>query len=185
MISEILDEAILRMDDSVDHYKRQFSTVRTGRASAGLVDGIKVDYYGTLTPLKQVAKISIPESSLIVIQPWDASIISIIERAILKSDLGLMPSSDGKIIRINIPPLTEERRKQLVKLIKKMTEEGRVALRNIRRDSNDAIKAALKDKSITEDEAHEGYDNIQEKTDEYIKKMDEIGSKKEEEIMEG
>ncbi len=184
MINEIYDDAKQRMNDSIEHYKSRFATVRTGRASAGLVENIRVSYYGASTPLKQMAKIAVPEPNLLVIQPWDASAITEIERAIMKSDLGFMPNSDGKIIRINIPALTEERRLKLVKMVKKMTEEGRVAIRNIRRDANDSIKAFLKDKEISEDEAHEGYDKIQELTDEFIKKIDALGAAKEKDILE-
>jgi len=184
MINETYEDAELRMVETIDHYKRQFSTVRTGRASPGLVENLKVDYYGASTPLKQVAKIAIPEPALIVIQPWDASVVNNIERTIQKSDLGLVPNSDGKIIRINIPALTDERRQQLIKLVKKMTEEGRVAIRNIRRDSNESIKSFLKDKDISEDDAHKGYDRIQELTNDFISNLDELGRKKEEEIEE-
>ncbi len=184
MINEIYDETKLRMDDSIEHSTRQFATVRTGRASTALLDSIKVDYYGTISPLKQVAKIAVPEASLLVIQPWDNSIIGDIEKAIQKSDLGLVPNSDGKIIRISIPALTEERRIQLVKVVKKMTEEGRVAIRNIRRDSNDSIKDFLKEKEISEDDAHRGYDRIQEVTDEFIKKIDALGAEKEKDVLD-
>jgi ribosome recycling factor len=184
MLNEIYDEATLRMKETIEHYERQFASVRTGRANPGLVDSIRIDYYGTQTPLKQVAKISTPEPALIVIQAWDASITSIIEKAIQKSDLGLVPNSDGKIIRINVPALTSERRQQLVKLVKKMVEEGRVALRNIRRDSNELIKELVKDKSISEDESHKGHDRIQTLTDEYIKKIEAVGVSKEKEIMD-
>ncbi|MBN1356037.1 ribosome recycling factor [bacterium] len=183
MISEVVDDAKQRMIETIEHYKRQFSTIRTGRASAGLLDNIRIDYYGTPTPIKQMAKIAVPEPALIVIQPWDASALPNIERAILKSDLGLQPNSDGKIIRLSVPPLTEERRQQLVKLVKKLTEEGRVAIRNIRRDANENLKEFLKEKEISEDEAHKGYDDIQEITDEYIEKIDKVGVDKEDEIL--
>jgi len=183
MIDDVFNDAKPRMAESIDHYKRQFNTVRTGRASTGLVENLRVDYYGNSTPLKQMAKIAIPEPSLIVIQPWDATALPAIEKAIQMSDLGMVPNNDGKIIRLNVPVLTEERRKQLVKMIKKMTEEGRVAIRNIRRDANDTIKSFLKDKDISEDDAHDGYDRIQEITNEYIKKIDELGEAKEKELM--
>ena len=183
MLNELYDETKLRMNETIDHYQRQFGTIRTGRASPTLVDGIRIDYYGTPTPLKQVAKISTPEPSLIVIQPWDSSITQTIEKAIQKSDLGLVPNSDGKIIRINIPALTEERRQQLVKLVKKIVEEGRVALRNIRRDTNETIKELLKEKEITEDDSHKALDKIQVLTDDFIKKMEQIGLEKEKEIL--
>lgn len=184
MIDDVHSEAKSRMQDSVEHYKRQFSTVRTGRASSGLVENLKIDYYGASTPLKQMAKIAIPEPSLIVIQPWDATALPSIERAIQTSDLGMVPNTDGKIIRLNVPVLTEERRKQLVKVIKKMTEEGRIAIRNIRRDANDTIKEFLKEKEISEDDAHTGYDRIQELTDAFIEKIDELGERKEKELLE-
>jgi ribosome recycling factor len=184
MLDDVYNDAKSRMQDTIEHYKRQFSTVRTGRASPGLVENIRVDYYGTPTPLKQIAKIAIPEPSLIVIQPWDASALPNIERAIQMSDIGMMPNSDGKIIRLSVPVLTEERRKDLVKMVKKMTEEGRIAIRNIRRDANDTLKGFLKDKEISEDETHEGYDKIQKLTDDYIEKMDETGLAKEDELME-
>mgnify|MGYP000924419613 CR=1 FL=1 len=184
MIKDVNEETILKMEETLDHYQRQYSSVRTGRANSALVEHIKVDYYGTPTPIKQVAKISIPEPTLIVIQPWDASVTTQVEKAIQKSDTGLVPNSDGKLIRINIPALTEERRQQLVKVVKKMTEEGRVALRNIRREANDQIKQILKDKEVTEDEAHKGYDEIQKLTDDYIKKLDAAGLAKEKEILD-
>jgi len=183
MIDDVFNDAKPRMSETIDHYKRQFATVRTGRASTGLVENLRVDYYGTSTPLKQMAKIAIPEPSLIVIQPWDATALPGIEKAIQTSDLGMVPNNDGKIIRLNVPVLTEERRKQLVKMVKKMTEEGRVAIRSIRRDANETIKSFLKDKDISEDDAHEGYDQIQDLTNEFIKKIDEIGEAKEEELM--
>ena len=184
MIDDVYSDAKTRMSETIDHYKRQFSTVRTGRASTGLVENLRVDYYGTSTPLKQMAKIAVPEPNLIVIQPWDTTALPAVEKAIQTSDLGMVPNNDGKIIRLNVPIPTEERRKQLVKLIKKMTEEGRVAIRNIRRDANDTIKSFLKDKDISEDDAHAGYDRIQEVTNDYIEKIDELGKNKEEELME-
>ena len=184
MIDDVYSDAKTRMSETIDHYKRQFSTVRTGRASTGLVENLRVDYYGTSTPLKQMAKIAVPEPNLIVIQPWDTTALPAVEKAIQTSDLGMVPNNDGKIIRLNVPILTEERRIQLVKLIKKMTEEGRVAIRNIRRDANDTIKSFLKDKDISEDDAHAGYDRIQEVTNDYIEKIDELGKNKEEELME-
>ncbi|MBN1295885.1 ribosome recycling factor [bacterium] len=184
MIDEVYTDAEIRMQETVEHYKRQFSTVRTGRASSGLVENMRIDYYGTSTPLKQMAKIAIPEPSLIVIQPWDSSALPAIERAIQTSDLGMMPNNDGKIIRLNVPVLTEERRIQLAKLVKKMTEEGRVAIRNIRRDANETIKEFLKEKDISEDDAHAGYDRIQNLTNDFIVKIDQLGERKEKELME-
>lgn len=184
MVEDVYNDAKSRMRDTIEHYKRQFSTVRTGRASPGLVENIRIDYYGTPTPLKQVAKIAIPEPNLIVIQPWDANALNGIEKAIQLADIGMVPNSDGKIIRLNVPALTEERRLSLVKMVKKMTEEGRVAIRNIRRDANDMLKSFLKDKDISEDDAHEGHDRIQKLTDEFIEKIDEVGEAKEKELME-
>ncbi|MCD4654685.1 ribosome recycling factor [bacterium] len=184
MIDDVYTDSKTRMEESIDHYKRQFATVRTGRATTGLVENLRVDYYGSSTPLKQIAKLAIPEPSLIVIQPWDATALSAIERAIQISDLGMVPNNDGKIIRLNVPILTEERRKQLVKMVKKMTEEGRIAIRNIRRDANDTIKGFLKDKDISEDDAHEGYDRIQDLTNIFVKNIDVLGEVKEKELMD-
>jgi ribosome recycling factor len=158
--------------------------VRTGRASLSLLDGIRVDYYGTQTQLNQMASLSVPESRLIVIQPWDVSAIKDVEKAILKSDLGLTPSSDGKLIRISIPPLTEERRKELVKVVSKMCEEHKIAARNIRRDANDLLKGFKKDGDISEDDAFKAQDNVQKITDDFIKQIDEIYKEKEKEILE-
>lgn len=173
-----------KMNGAVDALKKEFSAIRTGRASLALLDGIQVDYYGVPTPLNQVATLGVPESKLITIQPWDAKIIGEIERAILKSGLGLNPVNDGKMIRLNIPPLTEERRKELVKLAKKMAEETRVSIRNIRREGNEEVKKLEKEKHISEDETRKTIEEIQKLTDNYIKKIDEIFSHKEAEIME-
>ncbi len=158
--------------------------IRTGRASLAIFDGIRVEYYGTPTPLNQVATMAIPESRLVTIKPWDTSIIGEIEKAILKSELGVTPINDGKIIRITIPKLTEERRKELVKLVRKKGEEGKVAIRNIRREANDWFKTLEKEKAISEDELHKGLEEIQELTNEFIKKIDEILEEKEKEILE-
>jgi ribosome recycling factor len=149
-----------------------------------LLDGIKVDYYGTQTPLNQMATLSVPESSLIVIQPWDVSVIKSVEKAILKSDLGITPSNDGKVIRLAIPPLTEERRKELAKIVKKKAEEKKVAVRQARRDANDMLKSLEKEKEITEDQLHKGQDQVQKITDDYVKKVDDLTAKKEQEILE-
>jgi ribosome recycling factor len=164
--------------------QNDFKRVRTGRASVALLDGIRVDYYGVQTPLNQMATLAAPESRLITIQPWDTSVIKDIEKALLKSDLGLTPSSDGKIIRIAIPPLTEERRKELVKQINKMSEEHKIALRNIRRDANDMLKALKKDGDISEDDAFKAQDEVQKITDDHIGRVDEITKEKEKEILE-
>lgn len=184
MIESIYAETRERMGKSVATLKNEFKKVRTGRASLALLDGIRVDYYGTLTPLNQMASLAVPESRLITIQPWDISVIKEIEKAILKSDLGLTPSSDGKIVRIAIPPLTEDRRKELVKVANKMSEEYKVAVRNIRRDSNELLKGLKKEGDISEDEAFKAQDQVQKITDEYIRRIDEVYQEKEKEILE-
>ena len=184
MIESIYQETRESMDKSIDSLKNEFKRVRTGRASPSLLDGIRVEYYGTMTPLNQMASLSAPESRLITIQPWDVSVIKDIEKAILKSDLGLTPSNDGKLIRISIPPLTEEGRKQLVKVIYKKSEEHRVAVRNIRRDSNDLLKGLKKDSEISEDDAFRAQDQVQKITDKYIKLIDDVCKEKEKEILE-
>ncbi len=184
MIEETLQETKDRMGKTITDLKNELKRVRTGRASLSLLDGIRVDYYGTQTPLNQMASLSVPESRLIVIQPWDVSAIKEIEKAILKSDLGLTPSSDGKLIRIAIPPLTEERRKELVKVVSKMCEEHKIAVRNIRRDSNELLKGFKKDGDISEDDAYKAQDSVQKVTDEYINRIDEIYKDKEKEILE-
>jgi len=184
MIESTLQETKERMAKTIDDLENELKRVRTGRASLSLLDGIRVDYYGTQTPLNQMASLSVPESRLIVIQPWDVSAIKEIEKAILKSDLGLTPSSDGKLIRISIPPLTEERRRDLVKVVSKMCEEHKIAARNIRRDSNELIKGFKKDGDIAEDDAFKAQDSIQKITDEYITKIDGIYKDKEKEILE-
>ena len=158
--------------------------VRTGRASLALFDDIRVDYYGTQTPLKQMATLSVPESRLVIIQPWDPQMIGEIEKAILKSELGVTPTSDGKIIRITIPRLTEERRKELVKIVKKMGEGGKVAVRNIRRDANEDLKRMEGDKAISKDELHQNMEKVQNITDSFIGKIDDVLSAKEKEILE-
>ena len=172
------------MESSVTVFQKELAGIRTGRASLALLDGIKVDYYGNPTPLNQVANLSVPESRSITIQPWDISITPVIEKAILSSDLGLTPSNDGKIIRISIPPLTEERRKQLVKVVKKLAEDCKVAIRNIRRDSMEHLKALEKDKKISQDDHKKSHDEIQKITDKFINKVDEITAKKDKEILE-
>jgi ribosome recycling factor len=172
------------MGKSIEALNNEFKRVRTGRASLSILDPIRVDYYGTLTPLNQMASLSVPESRLIMIQPWDVSVIKDIEKAILKSDLGLTPSNDGKIIRITIPPLTEERRKQLVRSIQKKSEEFKIAVRNIRRDSNELLKSLKKDGEISEDDAFRAQDQVQKITDEHIQLIDDVCSEKEKEILE-
>jgi ribosome recycling factor len=165
-------------------FEKELSKVRTGRASQTMLDGVRVDYYGTSTPLPQMATVSIPESRMITVKPWDISVINEVERAILKANLGLTPSNDGKIIRISIPPLTEERRKEIAKSAGKICEEYKVAIRNIRRDSNEMIKDLQKEGDISEDESFKAQKQIQETTDQHIKRLDEIFAKKEKEILE-
>jgi len=184
MLDMVYDETKEKMDESKEGFTKELQKVRTGRASLSLLDGIRVDYYGTRTPLNQMSTLSVPESRLITIQPWDASVIGDIEKAILKSDLGLTPANDGKIIRLSIPPLTEERRKELVKKVNKMGEERKISIRNIRRESNEMLKSMKKDGDITEDELFKGQDEIQKITDKFIEQVDGICKKKEEEILE-
>jgi len=184
MKEEILSEMREKMNKTIEALKREFSKLRTGRASTALLDGIRVDCYDTQMPLDQVASLSVPESRLILIKPWDQSIIGEIEKSILKSELGLTPMNDGKMIRIPIPPLTEERRKELAKLAKKMAEEGKISIRNHRREANEYLKELKNEKEISEDEAFRGQEEVQKITDEFIKKIDEITSEKEKEIME-
>jgi len=173
-----------RMKKTVASLKEGFAAIRTGRASASLFDRIKVDYYGEKSPLNQVANISIPEARLIVIQPWDKNLIGEIEKAIRSSELSLNPSNDGKVIRISIPPLTEERRKELVKLAKNQAEQSRVSIRNIRRDGNDELKKLLKDSKITEDDESKESAELQKLTDSYINQVNQVLEEKEKEIME-
>ncbi len=184
MLNSTYSETRERMGKSIDALEIELKRVRTGRASLNILDGIRVDYYGTQTVLNQMASLSVPESRLIVIQPWDATVIKDIEKALLKSDLGLTPSSDGKLIRLAIPPLTEERRKELVKVISKMCEDYKVAVRNIRRDSNEFLKMAKKEGDISEDDMFKGQDQVQEITNEFVKRIDEIFKEKETEILE-
>lgn len=184
MIASIHNETKDRMAKSIDALKKEMQRVRTGRASASMLDSVKVDYYGTLTPLNQMASISIPESRLITVQPWDVSALKEIEKGILKANIGLTPSSDGKIIRISVPPLTEQRRKEIVKLVNKTCEEFKVAIRNIRRDSNELLKNLKKDNEISEDQQFKAQDKVQAITDDHIKMIDEILKDKEKEILE-
>lgn len=184
MIESLFQETSDNMDKSISSLKHELNRVRTGRASLSLLDGVKVDYYGTSTPLNQVASLSVPENRLITIQPWDVSVIKDVEKAILKSDLGLTPTNDGKIIRISIPQLTEERRKELVKIVNKISEEHKVAVRNIRRDSNELIKTLKKDGDISEDDAFKAQEKVQKITDDYIRSIEDIYKEKEKEILE-
>lgn len=183
-MAPIINDGKKRMEGAVASLQRDFGKLRTGRASTALVDNLEVDYYGTSTPLNQIASISVPDSRCIAIQPWDKGAFSSVEKAILKSDLGLTPINDGKIIRINIPSLTEDRRKELVKVARKYTEEAKVAVRNIRRDLNDVLKKQLKDKEISEDESRRLQDETQKLTDQYVAKCDAVLSAKEKEILE-
>jgi ribosome recycling factor len=184
MKDQIFQKLKDEMEKTITTLDKSFSRVRTGRASISLLDGIKVDYYGAPTPIAQVATLSVPESRLIVIAPWDVTVISAIEKAIQKSDLGLMPSNDGKIIRLAIPQLTEERRKELVKVVKKMAEEGKIKLRNARRDANEELKELKKNNKMAEDELFGTQEEVQKLTDRYIEKTDKILATKEKEIME-
>ena len=183
-VREIEGDQRSRMEKAVSDLQHEMASIRTGRASLGILDHIRVDYYGTPTPLNQLANLHVPEPSLITIQPWDVSQIGPIEKAIRVSDLGLNPANDGKIIRLPIPPLTEERRKELVKKLHAAAEHHRVSVRNIRRDGNEAVKKLLKDKKITEDEEKRAHDEIQKLTDGYMQKIDSASKTKEKEILE-
>jgi ribosome recycling factor len=184
MDEKIVKEVEAKMDKTLSSLKGDFNKVRTGRASLALFDDIRVDYYGTPTPLNQMATLSVPEPRLITIQPWDTSIIGEIEKSILKSELGVTPASDGKIIRITIPRLTEERRKELVKVVKKMAEGAKVAIRNIRREANEQLKGSEKNKKISQDQLRQWMDKVQVSTDKFIAKVDEALAAKEKEILE-
>jgi ribosome recycling factor len=184
MLNDVYTDTRDRMKKVIDNLERDFKRVRTGRASVSLLDGIRVEYYGTSTPLNQIATLTVPEPRSITIQPWDTAAIGEVEKAILKSELGLTPMNDGKVIRIGIPPLTEERRRDLVKVVRKMAEESKVALRNIRRDGNEMLKDLKKDKAISEDEQFRGQDEIQKITDDFIKQADAVYAGKEKEILE-
>ncbi len=184
MIEIIFEDTKEGMGKKVEALKQELTKLRTGRASLSILDGIKVEYYGTLTPLNQVASLAVPESRLITIQPWDSTVIGDIEKAILKSELGLTPMNDGKLIRISIPTLTEDRRKELGKVVRKTVESYKVAIRNVRRDGNEDLKGLKKDGEISEDDAFKAQEKIQKITDEYIKTADKIGSEKEKEVLE-
>ncbi|MEX2222821.1 MAG: ribosome recycling factor [Candidatus Rokuibacteriota bacterium] len=179
----VLKDLETRMQAAVDALTREFAGVRTGRANASLLDGVRVEAYGNLTPINQLASVSVPDPRTIVIQPWDASQMKEIEKGIAKSDLGLTPSNDGKVIRLTVPSLTEERRKQLAKAVGKFAEDARVAIRNARREANDKLKALAKDKKVSEDEERRGHDQIQKTTDRFTAKIDELAKKKEQEVM--
>ncbi len=184
MIDDLHEQTRVSMNKSIEALQKDLRRIRTGRASIALLDGLMVDYYGTPTPVNQLATLSVPEARQIVIQPWDSQAVGAIEKAIMKSELGLTPSNDGKIVRINLPPLTAERRKELVKLVKKMAEEYKVQIRNHRRDTNEMFKELKKDKEISEDDLHKAQDKVQKTTDEFIVKVDAVLVDKEKEIME-
>ena len=184
MLSELKTKAREKMDQVLEHLRRDLAGVRTGRASLALLDSIQVSYYGSPTPLKQVAALAVPDPRLITIQPWEVSLIPEIEKAITTSNLGLNPTNDGKLIRLTIPSLTEERRKELVKQVKKIGEDTKVRIRNVRRDTNEEIKKFLKDSKISEDDQRQGQDEVQKTTDQYITKIDEMIKKKEAEVLE-
>ncbi|MBX6423490.1 ribosome recycling factor [Thermosulfurimonas sp. F29] len=182
-MKELFEDGRKRMQKSLKAFKEEMARVRTGRASVSLLEGIKVDYYGTKMPIPQMATVTVQEGRYIVIQPWDVSTVKAIEKAIMESDLGLTPTSDGKIIRITVPPLTEERRRDLVKLVRKMAEEARVAIRNIRRELMDELKRMKKEGEISEDDFHRFQDQVQKLTDEFIGKIEEVLEEKEKEIL--
>lgn len=184
MTADVKSNAKAGMAKALESFKRDLAKVRTGRASLSLLDDIRVDYYGTPTPLNQVGALAVPEPRLITIQPWEKNLIGEIEKAILKSDLGLNPSSDGQLIRLIFPPLTEERRKEMVKLVKRMGEDAKVAVRNTRREANDSLKKLEKDKEISEDELKRGEKEIQELTDDFVARIDKVISEKEKDLME-
>ena len=178
-----LENARKKMHDTVEHTRKELSAVRTGRASLSILDGITVEYYGTETPLPQVASMAVPDPTLIVVQPWDATLIPKIEKAIRAANLGLNPGNDGKVVRIPIPPLTEERRKQLAKKVHEVAEHGRTAVRAERREANEAFKRHLKDKTMSEDDEKRGLEQVQKLTDQHVKMIDEMAKHKEEEIL--
>ena len=183
-LKETFQQLRTRMEKAVEDFRKELSATRTGRASVHMLDAVRIEYYGSEMPLNQVAQVHAPEAQLLTVQPFDPSTLGTIEKAIRSADLGLNPMNDGKLIRIPVPPLTEERRKEMVKHLHKVLEEHRTAVRNIRRDGNEAIKKALKDKKITEDEERRSHDELQKLTDEEIKKMEEMGKGKEKEILE-
>jgi ribosome recycling factor len=184
MIKDVMSKARQSMDGAIDALKRELTRVRTGRASVSLLDEVRVDYYGTPTPLNQVGTLAVPEARMITVQPWEKNLLPEIEKAIFKSDLGLTPSSDGELIRIAIPALTEERRKEMVKLVKGKSEDAKISIRGARRDGNDALKKLEKEKEITEDDLKRSEKEMQDLTDKYVKKCDEIVAEKEQELME-
>jgi ribosome recycling factor len=179
----LLKDVETRMNGAIETLSREFASVRTGRASTALLDSVRVDYYGTPTPINQLASVSAPDARTLVIQPWEQSQLKAIEKAIMASDLGVTPVNDGKVIRLTLPPLTEERRKQLAKHVHKLAEEARVAIRNVRREANDRLKAMARDKKVSEDDERRGHDQIQKMTDRFIARVEELLKKKEQEIL--
>ena len=179
----VLKDLESRMQAAVDALTREFAGLRTGRANAALLDAVRVEAYGNLTPINQLASVSVPDPRTIVIQPWDASQMKEIEKGIARSDLGLTPSNDGKVIRLSLPTLTEDRRKQLAKTVGKFAEDARVAIRNARREANDKLKALAKDKKVSEDEERRGHDQIQKTTDRFVAKVEDLAKKKEHDVM--
>ncbi len=185
MIKETLEKTKTRMQKASEDLRHELATLRTGRASVSLLDHLRVDYYGVPTPLSQVATLGTPEPTLLTVQPWDSSLLAVLDKAIRSSDLGLNPVNDGKVLRVPIPPLTEERRRDMVKHVHKVLENHRTAVRNIRRDANDELKQLLKDKKISEDDEKRGLENIQKLTDEFVVKLEGQGKSKEQEILGG
>ena len=183
MYEALIKDMEARMQAAVELLMREFSGVRTGRANTALLDSLRVEAYGNMTPINQIASVSVPDPKTLIIQPWDASQMSAIEKAIQKSDLGLTPANDGKLIRLTMPTLTEERRKQLAKTVGKFAEDARVAIRNVRREANDKLKSLAKDKKVSQDEERRGHDTIQKSTDRVIGKVDELTKKKEGEVL--
>ena len=184
MIAEVKSDASAAMTKALEAFKRDLGKVRTGRASLSLLDDVRVDYYGTPTPLNQVGTLAVPEPRLITIQPWEKNLIPEIEKAILKADLGLNPASDGQLIRLIFPPLTEERRKEMVKQVKRMGEDAKISVRNARRDANDTLKQLEKDKDISEDDQKRGEKEIQDVTDDFVARIDKVIAEKEKDLME-
>jgi len=184
MTKDVIKNMDVHMDKSIDALRKEFQKIRTGRASTSLLDDVKIDYYGTPSPLSQVATLAVPEPRTITLQPWEAKMIPVIEKAIMNANLGLTPANDGKLIRLNLPPLTEERRKEIVKQLKKHGEESKVALRNIRRDAIDELKKLEKDKKISEDDLKRAEKEVQDHTDRHVAKVDEVVVHKEKEVME-
>ena len=183
MHEALIKDMEARMQAAVDLLMREFSGVRTGRANTALLDSLRVEAYGNMTPINQIASVSVPDPKTLLIQPWDASQMTAIEKAIQKSDLGLTPANDGKVIRLSMPTLTEDRRKQLAKTVGKLAEDARVAIRNVRREANDKLKGLAKDKKVSQDEERRGHDTIQKSTDRFIGKVDELTKKKEGEVL--